>query len=171
MFLSGLLTDLTDAGVRPNGFTSPDLPHDEDDDNDDCSSHASSSDWTPQPQIGKIGWFYPQLSALEVCFVSSMKAWFSSRLVSVHSAAHHERNRPEGHPERPAPRNGPPGGSGRHDAVADHHQHLRAAQKKETQRRQHARGRRAAPEGEEEDSGAHGRRGASWMLSLTHTHS
>ncbi|XP_042593533.1 NAD-dependent protein deacetylase sirtuin-1-like [Cyprinus carpio] len=45
------LSDLTDAGVRPNGFTSPDLPHDDDDD-DDCSSHASSSDWTPQPQIG-----------------------------------------------------------------------------------------------------------------------
>ncbi|XP_026133576.1 NAD-dependent protein deacetylase sirtuin-1-like [Carassius auratus] len=38
---------------HPNGFTSPDLlHHDDDDDDDDCSSRASSSDWTPQPQIG-----------------------------------------------------------------------------------------------------------------------
>ncbi|XP_016420890.1 NAD-dependent protein deacetylase sirtuin-1-like [Sinocyclocheilus rhinocerous] len=42
------LSDLIDEGVHPNGFTSPDLPHDD----DDCSSRASSSDWTPQPQIG-----------------------------------------------------------------------------------------------------------------------
>ncbi|KAF4106156.1 hypothetical protein G5714_013818 [Onychostoma macrolepis] len=42
------LSDLIDEGVHPNGFTSPDLLHDD----DDCSSHASSSDWTPQPQIG-----------------------------------------------------------------------------------------------------------------------
>ncbi|XP_051503814.1 NAD-dependent protein deacetylase sirtuin-1-like [Myxocyprinus asiaticus] len=41
------LSELIDEGVHPNGFTSPDL-HDD----DDCSSHASSSDWTPQPQIG-----------------------------------------------------------------------------------------------------------------------
>uniref|UniRef100_A0A671LS15 protein acetyllysine N-acetyltransferase n=1 Tax=Sinocyclocheilus anshuiensis TaxID=1608454 RepID=A0A671LS15_9TELE len=48
VFLCGLLSDLIDEGVHPNGFTSPDLPHDD----DDCSSRASSSDWTPQPQIG-----------------------------------------------------------------------------------------------------------------------
>ncbi|XP_043111835.1 NAD-dependent protein deacetylase sirtuin-1 [Puntigrus tetrazona] len=42
------LPDLTEEGVHANGFTSPDLLHDD----DDCSSHASSSDWTPQPQIG-----------------------------------------------------------------------------------------------------------------------
>ncbi len=88
-----------------------------------------------------------------------MKACFSFRLVSVHSAAHHERNRPEGHFERPASRNGPSAGSRRHDAVADHHQHLRAAQKKETQRRQHVRGRGPAPEREEEDPCAHRRWG------------
>lgn len=35
--------------VRPNGFYSPNF---NDEDDDDCSSHASSSDWTPQPQIG-----------------------------------------------------------------------------------------------------------------------
>ncbi|KTF88518.1 hypothetical protein cypCar_00038928 [Cyprinus carpio] len=37
---------------RPNGFTSPALRHDDEDDDDDRSSRASSSDWTPQPQIG-----------------------------------------------------------------------------------------------------------------------
>ncbi|XP_073690641.1 NAD-dependent protein deacetylase sirtuin-1 [Garra rufa] len=42
------LSDLIDEGVHPNGFTSPDLLRDD----DDCSSRASSSDWTPQPQIG-----------------------------------------------------------------------------------------------------------------------
>ncbi|CAM4728099.1 unnamed protein product [Leuciscus chuanchicus] len=42
------LSALMDEGVHPNGFTSPDLLRDD----DDCSSHASSSDWTPQPQIG-----------------------------------------------------------------------------------------------------------------------
>ncbi|XP_072533536.1 NAD-dependent protein deacetylase sirtuin-1 isoform X2 [Salminus brasiliensis] len=41
--LSGDMVD----GVRPNGFYSPSF-----NDDDDCSSHASSSDWTPQPQIG-----------------------------------------------------------------------------------------------------------------------
>uniref|UniRef100_A0A672L063 protein acetyllysine N-acetyltransferase n=1 Tax=Sinocyclocheilus grahami TaxID=75366 RepID=A0A672L063_SINGR len=44
------LSDLIEEGVHPNGFTSPDLLRDDDD--DDCSSRASSSDWTPQPQIG-----------------------------------------------------------------------------------------------------------------------
>ncbi|XP_036430651.1 NAD-dependent protein deacetylase sirtuin-1 isoform X1 [Colossoma macropomum] len=34
-------------GVHPNGFYSPSFNED-----DDCSSNASSSDWTPQPQIG-----------------------------------------------------------------------------------------------------------------------
>ncbi|KAK7149074.1 hypothetical protein R3I93_013165 [Phoxinus phoxinus] len=43
------LSVLIDEAAHPNGFTtSPDLLHDD----DDCSSHASSSDWTPQPQIG-----------------------------------------------------------------------------------------------------------------------
>nr|XP_001334440.4 NAD-dependent protein deacetylase sirtuin-1 isoform X1 [Danio rerio] len=42
------ISELTDEGVHPNGFTSPDLLRDD----DDCSSRASSSDWTPQPQIG-----------------------------------------------------------------------------------------------------------------------
>ncbi|XP_062851898.1 NAD-dependent protein deacetylase sirtuin-1 [Trichomycterus rosablanca] len=38
------------SGIKDDVYTgsySPDL-----NDNDDCSSHASSSDWTPQPQIG-----------------------------------------------------------------------------------------------------------------------
>ncbi|XP_067277315.1 NAD-dependent protein deacetylase sirtuin-1 [Pseudorasbora parva] len=43
-----VLSELIDEGVHPNGFSSPDLLHDD----DDCSSRASSSDWTPQPQIG-----------------------------------------------------------------------------------------------------------------------
>ncbi|KAL7878198.1 hypothetical protein SRHO_G00048410 [Serrasalmus rhombeus] len=34
-------------GEQPNGFYSPSFNED-----DDCSSNASSSDWTPQPQIG-----------------------------------------------------------------------------------------------------------------------
>ncbi|KAK1791053.1 hypothetical protein P4O66_002097 [Electrophorus voltai] len=38
---------IMDDSVHPNGFYSPDVNED-----DDCSSHASSSDWTPQPQIG-----------------------------------------------------------------------------------------------------------------------
>ncbi|XP_051945525.1 NAD-dependent protein deacetylase sirtuin-1-like [Xyrauchen texanus] len=42
------LSELIDEGVHPSGLTSPDHLHDD----DDCSSHASSSDWTPQPQIG-----------------------------------------------------------------------------------------------------------------------
>nr|QIC35763.1 SIRT1 [Ctenopharyngodon idella] len=42
------LSEFIDEGVHPNGFTSPDLLHDD----DDCSSRASSSDWTPQPHIG-----------------------------------------------------------------------------------------------------------------------
>lgn len=50
MFLCGLHTEFIDEGVHPNGFTSPDLLHDD----DDCSSRASSSDWTPQPHIGKF---------------------------------------------------------------------------------------------------------------------
>uniref|UniRef100_A0A4W4GFG3 protein acetyllysine N-acetyltransferase n=1 Tax=Electrophorus electricus TaxID=8005 RepID=A0A4W4GFG3_ELEEL len=40
-------TGIMDDSVHPNGFYSPDVNED-----DDCSSHASSSDWTPQPQIG-----------------------------------------------------------------------------------------------------------------------
>lgn len=50
IFLCGLHTEFIDEGVHPNGFTSPDLLHDD----DDCSSRASSSDWTPQPHIGKF---------------------------------------------------------------------------------------------------------------------
>ncbi|KAA0718400.1 NAD-dependent protein deacetylase sirtuin-1 [Triplophysa tibetana] len=50
------LSDSTHEGVHPNGFSSPDLHRDgnddDDDDDDECSSRASSSDWTPQPQIG-----------------------------------------------------------------------------------------------------------------------
>ncbi|XP_026851349.2 NAD-dependent protein deacetylase sirtuin-1 isoform X2 [Electrophorus electricus] len=41
------LSGIMDDSVHPNGFYSPDVNED-----DDCSSHASSSDWTPQPQIG-----------------------------------------------------------------------------------------------------------------------
>ncbi|XP_076830029.1 NAD-dependent protein deacetylase sirtuin-1 isoform X2 [Brachyhypopomus gauderio] len=41
------LSGLMDDGVHSNGFYSPDG-----NDDDDCSSHASSSDWTPQPQLG-----------------------------------------------------------------------------------------------------------------------
>ncbi|TRY65657.1 hypothetical protein DNTS_009883 [Danionella cerebrum] len=46
--------ETVDQGLHPNGLISPDLhhEHEDDDDNDDCSSRASSSDWTPQPQIG-----------------------------------------------------------------------------------------------------------------------
>lgn len=44
--LSGVIDN---NSVRPNGFYSPNI---NDEDDDDCSSHASSSDWTPQPQIG-----------------------------------------------------------------------------------------------------------------------
>lgn len=42
------------TAVHSNGFTSPDVHGDADaaEDDDECSSHASSSDWTPQPQIG-----------------------------------------------------------------------------------------------------------------------
>ena len=39
-----------DNGVPLNGFASPDCGNEDDD--DDRSSHASSSDWTPRPQIG-----------------------------------------------------------------------------------------------------------------------
>ncbi|CAB1312426.1 unnamed protein product [Coregonus sp. 'balchen'] len=38
----------TDEEFHPNGFASPDDVNED----DDRSSHASSSDWTPQPQIG-----------------------------------------------------------------------------------------------------------------------
>ncbi|KAL6486795.1 hypothetical protein MHYP_G00034210 [Metynnis hypsauchen] len=41
--LSGEVVD----AAHPNGFYSPSF-----DEDDDCSSNASSSDWTPQPQIG-----------------------------------------------------------------------------------------------------------------------
>ncbi|KAL2083629.1 hypothetical protein ACEWY4_021402 [Coilia grayii] len=43
--------DGPDSGVPLNGFASSDCGN-EDDDDDDRSSHASSSDWTPRPQIG-----------------------------------------------------------------------------------------------------------------------
>ncbi|KAK3573600.1 hypothetical protein QTP86_030013 [Hemibagrus guttatus] len=45
--MRGLETGYLDDGVHQNGFYSPELGGD-----DDCSSHASSSDWTPQPRIG-----------------------------------------------------------------------------------------------------------------------
>lgn len=45
------LSELTHEAAHPNGFTSPDVHRDADAD-DECSSRASSSDWTPQPQIG-----------------------------------------------------------------------------------------------------------------------
>lgn len=103
------------------------------------------------------------------CFVNEMKAWFSFRIVSVHSAAHHERNWPEGHSERFASRNGPPTGSWWHDTVADHHQHLRTAQKEKTQRHQHVRGRRPTPEREEEGSRAHRRWGVCFIIFYSET--
>nr|XP_055025431.1 NAD-dependent protein deacetylase sirtuin-1 [Misgurnus anguillicaudatus] len=45
------MSELIDEGLHSNGFISPDRLHDDDED-DDRSSRASSSDWTPQPQIG-----------------------------------------------------------------------------------------------------------------------
>ncbi|KAF7710989.1 NAD-dependent protein deacetylase sirtuin-1 [Silurus meridionalis] len=42
--------------VHPNGFYSPELGDDE-----DCSSHASSSDWTPQPRIGSYHFIQQQI--------------------------------------------------------------------------------------------------------------
>lgn len=104
-----------------------------------------------------------------LCFENLIKAWFSFRLLSVHSAAHRERNRPEGHLKRLASRNGPSARSRRHDAVADHHQHLRTAQKKETQRHQHIRRRRPAPERKEEDTCAHRRWGVFLIFTFKHT--
>lgn len=95
-----------------------------------------------------------------------MKAWISFRFLSVHSAAHHERNRPEGHFKRPASRNGPSTRSGRHDTLADHHQHLRTAQKEKAQGHQHVRGRRPTPEREKEGPRAHRRWGVFLMFTL-----
>ncbi|MCJ8730853.1 hypothetical protein PDJAM_G00189220 [Pangasius djambal] len=42
--------------VHRNGFYSPELGDDE-----DCSSHASSSDWTPQPRIGSYRFIQQQI--------------------------------------------------------------------------------------------------------------
>ncbi|KAG5266482.1 hypothetical protein AALO_G00232590 [Alosa alosa] len=57
--VSGQDEELAECGdsesvVPLNGFASPDCGNedDDDDDDDDRSSHASSSDWTPRPQIG-----------------------------------------------------------------------------------------------------------------------
>ncbi|XP_060781322.1 NAD-dependent protein deacetylase sirtuin-1 isoform X3 [Neoarius graeffei] len=46
---------LMDDGVHRNGFYSPELG------DDDCSSHASSSDWTPQPCIGSYRFIQQQI--------------------------------------------------------------------------------------------------------------
>ncbi|KAF5900359.1 NAD-dependent protein deacetylase sirtuin-1, partial [Clarias magur] len=45
-----------DDGIPCHGFYSPDLG-----DDDDCSSHASSSDWTPQPRIGSYHFIQQQI--------------------------------------------------------------------------------------------------------------
>ncbi|KAM9477339.1 NAD-dependent protein deacetylase sirtuin-1 isoform 2-T2 [Clarias gariepinus] len=45
-----------DDGISHNGYYSPDLG-----DDDDCSSHASSSDWTPQPRIGSYHFIQQQI--------------------------------------------------------------------------------------------------------------
>ncbi|KAF4090072.1 hypothetical protein AMELA_G00047750 [Ameiurus melas] len=47
---------LMDDGVHRSGFYSPELGDDE-----DCSSHASSSDWTPQPRIGSYRFIQQQI--------------------------------------------------------------------------------------------------------------
>lgn len=57
-FLS--LTGLVEDDVHHNGFYTPELGDDE-----DCSSHASSSDWTPQPCIGM---FIPNSNQIIMCF-------------------------------------------------------------------------------------------------------
>lgn len=52
-----------DDGVHHNGFYSPEFGDDE-----DCSSHASSSDWAPQPRIGMSGWRCLYLAVIGLFF-------------------------------------------------------------------------------------------------------
>ncbi|GAA6107786.1 NAD-dependent protein deacetylase sirtuin-1 isoform X1 [Tachysurus ichikawai] len=51
-----LETGYLDDDVDHNGFYSPELGGD-----DDCSSHASSSDWTPQPRFGSYRFIQQQI--------------------------------------------------------------------------------------------------------------
>lgn len=54
-------TGYLDDDVDHNGFYSPELGGD-----DDCSSHASSSDWTPQPRFGMSRWWCLYLTVISL---------------------------------------------------------------------------------------------------------